>query len=490
MNRTALLLFLSAVVSVAAPNKRDWIEGTNSRNGANREYYNQPARLPWRHFLGDWHDSENIAQGNSAFAVTNVADTNRERFIRWDVTQLVAEWSKGRHHNQGFLLRAVAGRGKIDFHSREHPAVDLHPTLELETAGGTTTLSAEADTRLDKSTYQSQGTKVSLRVAADTVNTLIRFQLPESAKADSLKSAVLRLYTHAQYGTARIGVFRCSQGHDAPTDAPKSGLASSYPADHGIAKDPRVLFTTGFESSQWPAEWTSLGNSVAAPVSQDTIRKFHPFQGKALSAKLIRGRHTALNAILKFQAKLGREPEEIYLRYYLRLADNWHQTVSGGKMPGISGTYGRSGWGGRRSNGTTGWSARGLFQKTVPPGNPLSGTTPVGTYCYHADMAGNYGDNWIWQHGYRGYLENNRWYCIEQHLKLNTPGKKDGTLRAWIDGRLAFEKSDIRFRQNARLNIEQIWMNVYHGGSSPSPHEQHLFIDNVVVATEYIGPME
>jgi len=489
MIRAGLLFLLFAVAVTATPQKRDWIEGTGRHDGANRQYYNQPALLPWRHFLGDWHDAHNIPQGESAFAIAEVADTDQGRHIQWDVTKLVASWLRGQHHNQGFLLRAIDGRGKIDFHSREHPAAKLRPVLKLITTEGTKTLAPRADTRLEKSTYQSQGSSASLRVAAGAVNSLIRFHLPDDLNRDSLRSAVLHLYTHAQYGAAKIGVFRCSQGHDAPQVEPIAGLAHAYPGDQGIRKDNRVLFATGFESPQWAEEWSSLGNSVAASVLRDQPRKFIPFQGAAMRTKLVRGQNTALNAAFKFRQQLGLEPEEIYLRFYLRLADDWIQTVSGGKMPGISGTYGRSGWGGRKSDGTTGWSARGLFQKTVPPGNPLSGTTPIGTYCYHADMPGRYGDNWIWQNGYRGYLENNRWYCIEQYLKLNTPGKKNGVLRAWIDGRPAFEKTDIRFRQNNRLNIEQIWMNVYHGGTRPSPHDQHLFIDNVVVATEYIGPM-
>ena len=72
--------------------------------------------------------------------------------------------------------------------------------------------------------------------------------------------------------------------------------------------------------------------------------------------------------------------------------------------------------------------------------------------------------------------------------KLNAAGDKDGVLLAWIDGRPAFEKTDIRFRTVDKLKIEQIWMNVYHGGTRPSPYDQHLFIDNVVIAKDYIGP--
>ena len=32
-------------------------------------------------------------------------------------------------------------------------------------------------------------------------------------------------------------------------------------------------------------------------------------------------------------------------------------------------------------------------------------------------------------------------------------------------------------------------MNVYHGGTRPSPCDRHLYIDNVVIAEKYIGPM-
>ena len=46
------------------------------------------------------------------------------------------------------------------------------------------------------------------------------------------------------------------------------------------------------------------------------------------------------------------------------------------------------------------------------------------------------------------------WYCIEQYAQMNTPGVNDGILRAWVDGRLAFEKTDIRLRDVTTLKIE------------------------------------
>ena len=33
-------------------------------------------------------------------------------------------------------------------------------------------------------------------------------------------------------------------------------------------------------------------------------------------------------------------------------------------------------------------------------------------------------------------------------------------------------------------------MNIWYGGLDPSPYDMHLYIDNVVLAKHYIGPME
>jgi hypothetical protein len=62
-------------------------------------------------------------------------------------------------------------------------------------------------------------------------------------------------------------------------------------------------------------------------------------------------------------------------------------------------------------------------------------------------------------------------------------------LRAWIDGQLVFERTDVRYRVVPTLRIEELWMNVYHGGTAKAQKDMSLYIDNVVVARRYIGPM-
>lgn len=260
-------------------------------------------------------------------------------------------------------------------------------------------------------------------------------------------------------------------------------LASELPLSGEEPEKCDVLFSCDFETDTWYGKWGLWRRDERGDIVEaDPVRKFVPLQGKALRIKIDQGGHYGLSAQFDFRKHFGEEPEEIYFRYYLRFADDWNP-ARGGKLPGIAGTYGRAGWGGRRVNGRDGWSARGLFD------GQRNGKTPIGFYCYHADMKGQYGSNWVWDRDRLGYLENNRWYCIEQYAKMNTPGRNDGILRGWIDGRLAFEKTDIRMRDVDSLKIECVWLNVYLGGTWTSTSEHHLYMDNVVVSRKYIGPM-
>ncbi|MCS6851669.1 MAG: DNRLRE domain-containing protein [Gemmataceae bacterium] len=477
--------------AAAAPN--DWAEGTTEKGGgATRDYYNAAAQLEWKNKMGDWRDARNTEQGGEAYAVAVVGKGQKDKFVEWDVTSLVKEWQNGTYPSQGFFLRLVKGKGAFDFASRESANADQRPQLVLTGDKGHVTLAAQADTFLEGGTHKSMGHLDYVRLSTRPNHALVRFDLGGAKDIGNLRKAVLRLFCVKQTSDAEgtLGVFRCRQDHEVADKEPIFGLAAKYPGDKGIDKDPDVVFFSDFEPDRWDAVGWTVGPSYELKtIAADAERKFEPLQGKALSAMLAKGESTALNLMFKFKNKLDAEPEEMYFRYYLRFGDDWNQTVQGGKMPGFSGTYNKAGWGGRKAHGDDGWSARGAYALTIPADNPLGGRHPIGNYVYHADMTDNYGDIWLWTRGYRGFLEKNCWYCIEQQVKLNTPGKKDGELRGWVDGRLAFEKADLRFRTVDKLKIEQVWMNIYHGGTLKSPYDQHVFIDNVVVARKYIGPM-
>ena len=89
---------------------------------------------------------------------------------------------------------------------------------------------------------------------------------------------------------------------------------------------------------------------------------------------------------------------------------------------------------------------------------------------------------WEWGGGGFPGLENNRWYRIEQFVKMNTPRINDGVLRAWVDGVLVFEKSDVRMRDVSTLKIETVWIHVHHGGTWTAKADHHLYIGNVVIS--------
>jgi hypothetical protein len=246
-------------------------------------------------------------------------------------------------------------------------------------------------------------------------------------------------------------------------------------ADVGAATG-KQPFRCGFEDEDW---WRAFGIKSAPQrcqlVARDATRGFEPYRGRALRIRVDKGGHYGASILYRFGTQTGSEPDEAWFRYRLRFARDWTPD-RGGKLPGFSGTYGRAGWGGRPVSGQDGWSARGLFQ------GRRDGRTPVGFYCYHADMTGKYVSGWVWDAD-RASLANDRWYRIDQHVRLNTPGKRDGVLEALVDGHPVFKKTDIRFRDTPALKVEAVWLNVYLGGRWTASSTHHLYVDDVVIST-------
>ena len=232
-----------------------------------------------------------------------------------------------------------------------------------------------------------------------------------------------------------------------------------------------ILLFEDFESTDWYMHWDNIGSSDRISIAVE-----HPFKGnKCLKVVIPHGEHYGVSMGFYFKRHGLEEPEEIYFRYYIYVGSTWG---GGGKFPGIAGTYGVAGWGGRRADGTNGWSARMAFAE-VDKEDEIA----IGYYVYHADMQSNYGDTWIW-----GTIKKGEWHCIECYVKMNEPKKRNGILRGWIDGKLVFEKTNLRFRDTPELKIECIWFNVYHGGKNPAKRDMEAYFDNVVIARNFIGP--
>ncbi len=460
-------------------------------DGVNCVYYNLGAGIAWRQKNGDWLDAAGKANGGQGFARTSVPMSDVGSHTEWDVTALVKGWTDGGLANDGVLVMTTPGgaSGIVDYYSREASDPALRPHIEVHwSGGGSEILPALADAALDCSTVTPLGRKPILKLGAHS-RLVLQFASPKGQ--GRVKRAVLRLRrSGGHYGGADFSVFRLAPPAPPPPGKPvPPGLAAGAPSLETLRRNPEVLFVEGFESDDWRRNWTEYdGTTINTP--RDPERKFAPLHGQALKVTVPARSTLGLNLGYHFQKKLGYEPEEIYLRYYLRLADNWLPVADGGKMPGIAGTYGRAAWGGRGANGTDGWSARGAFKRMPSPENPLHGYTRLGSYVYQPDSRDPYGEVWEWGGDGGLQLERNRWYCIEQHVRLNTPGRHDGMLRAWVDGVPVLDRNGLRFRDVTTLKIEKIWMNVYHGGTTPAPRDISLYIDDVVVAKRYIGPTQ
>jgi len=64
----------------------------------------------------------------------------------------------------------------------------------------------------------------------------------------------------------------------------------------------------------------------------------------------------------------------------------------------------------------------------------------------------------------------------------------DGEYRVWINGHLAYEKTNFRWRRHAEFGVQGLWVDVYHGGTLVAPSTMHYRIDRVSLARRYIGP--
>lgn len=454
--------------------------------------FSSMGHLAWKRRGGDWADATGQLYGGKPFDTQAVALGRGRPFTEWNVTELVRGWLTGQFNNEGFLLRAEKGKltGVVDFHSRESADVTARPVLKLKWADGSMDrLVPAADTYLDCSTIKSLGAQKLFKVSGGQ-SAVLRFSLPKNR--GQLAGAALLLVSDKQYGNgASVGVYRAAPAFARTIAAGVSGIAQGFVGDKDISTHPDVVFTTGFESPIWLTEWSEYSpSSHAETVTDDKAGQFVPLQGRALRVRLVKGSNSGLDLRYLLGGNGKAEPEEIYFRYYLRFGNDWNPYRDGGKMPGIAGTYGKAGWGMRKSDGYNGWTVRGSFAKRPADATNVAGLTTLGSYAYHADMKDSSGDPWAWNDGVSGVVENNRWYAIEQYVKLNTPGETNGIFRAWVDGHQVFEKTNIRFRHVPSLKIETIWFNVYHGGVAPAPKDMSLYIDNVVIARSYIGPMK
>jgi len=198
----------------------------------------------------------------------------------------------------------------------------------------------------------------------------------------------------------------------------------------------------------------------------------------------------------------------------------------GGKLLGFNG-----GWTGC-NRGLGGWSARSMFGDDKDEADCGSG--PLSLICLEAYRSNNT-KGCVKQYVYSGHTtgtcgdylvedEENRcdlrvaggiWYCVEQYVRMNTPGIEDGHLQLWWNGNLILNRTNMLYRMGAEefiyalpntfvyysfQGINHMYVGSFRGGSNPTwsvNASQAVFYDDLHVSenrssycSNYIGPCE
>ena len=468
-----------------------WSEGKcdaskNIFEGATRDFYNRGAGKAWKNKQGDWLDAKLTPQGNKPFTNVNIKAKKKYDIVSINETILAKYWQRKIIPNHGFFIRRLKGDKPI-FFSKDQKKNQLSPHLIIKTKLKTYNLTAIADTELNLSTYQCINSNALLN---SYHNLILRFDLSQ-VKEDILE-ANLQLTLAKNTQTSSLNIYAVDIESDFYFR--KLGITDNYTNDESLKHDKHVLYYEDFDDNQWRDKWgISYWGSTYRITDQNKHESFIPLNKSALEITIAKGKHSGISAhypLKNMPFNTSKEIKFAYLRYNLQLGSSWSLSTSG-KLPGFAGIYGntsdRAGWGGRKSDGTNGWSARGMITPSLSNENILADRTPIGSYIYHADMKYPYGDEKPWTLNDISVLKKNVWYTIEQYVHMNTLGKNDGVLKAWVNGILVYSQNNIRYTDNPLIGIESVWLDVYHGGNATAPKDLTLFIDNLVVASTYIG---
>lgn len=274
-------------------------------------------------------------------------------------------------------------------------------------------------------------------------------------------------------------------------------ISSKYPGDQNIASDSRVLFADNFESGDLK-KWEELRGTIALTTTNANSGRY------AVHIPMHRGRNHGGDAIKWFMPGADRVHARFYVKFSPDYQYNHHFMWLGANQR--TNRWSSFGKAGRKPNGTyysTGMEPWFAWGKNPPPGE-------VNLYSYFMDMEPDhkmkdkYWGNQFFPPGpgrgksaseHRVIPHLDKWQCWEFMLEANTaPDKADGKQAMWVDGKLIGEFQNIRWRIDMDLKVNCLWME-HFGYDEGDPTKQYwkdtqsVWFDDVVVATEYIGPM-
>jgi hypothetical protein len=283
------------------------------------------------------------------------------------------------------------------------------------------------------------------------------------------------------------------------------GIAARYHGDKGIEKAPDVLFTEDFEGCSTVADlspkWDVLTNQTHLSIADAADNRAG--RGKSLLMAMPQQGVPLATGVAKV---LAHTQNVLFLRWYQKFDSGWFvpdgSVHNGGSIASNYYDHGRA---------TPGVRADGRNKFLVNFENENStGDAPgyFNVYVYWPEQGSKWGDHFYPSGRVLPMSETrageatfgkqfvprpdfvpqtDRWYCYEYMVEANTPGKRDGRIAMWVDGKLIADFPNMRFRDVASLEIDRFDLGIYIANNTKRPNRK--WVDDVVAATSYIGPI-
>lgn len=285
-----------------------------------------------------------------------------------------------------------------------------------------------------------------------------------------------------------------------PLPEGETGLAAKCPGDASIAKAPGVVYTDDFENGK-----TNADNAWGDITYPDDAAKAHGGK-RAMELKLVRPGEKASG--LGFIQHFKEGYDTLFMRYYAKFSKDT-ELYHGGTHNGGS-IFARAEG---QQDSKPGIPADGKNEYTVlldtwRPDDKIASPGNLAVYVYHPEQRHQWGEHFFPSGHLLPYTEKKPeaffgkqfkarpelipardvWVCYELMVKANTPGKRDGRIAFWVDGKLAADFPNLRLRDVPELKANRVSLGLY-SQSELVTKTCTMWYDDMVVATSYIGPM-
>lgn len=297
-------------------------------------------------------------------------------------------------------------------------------------------------------------------------------------------------------------------------------IANGFHNDENIGSHPDVIFVEMFEQDSIQAVltgWNSYGY-VNSNILLDSSVPSGSLGQHSLRLRTIETGPSSTepdeNSFI-YKKIFPTINDSVFVRYYIKYesTNSYHH----------SGVY----LGGKNPPSNTPGIQAGLVpagNKAFHVGSELRGATNLGPadtstagfYNYWLGMnqsaQGPFWGNEFHNNNTNDEIAMDEWHCIEVMVKLNNPvSASNGELAMWVNGikvtHLGYlfptgtwdhqhftqgpgtPFNGFQWRNNDSLGFNYLWLTNYSTNNSPIGHEGNMYIDHLVVAKNYIGPI-